>query len=87
MVEINLKDSRNFIINLLKKEKLKEFLEILDNFSTPIQTLLYFRHAFFEYDKYEKELRDNANISYQKYINRVGIYIISTTNLNDKKSI
>ena len=65
-VEINLKDSRIFILNLLQKEKLKEFLEILDNFSTPIQTLLYFRHAFFEYDKYEKELRDNANISYPK---------------------
>ena len=65
-VEINLKDSRNFILNLLKKESLKEFLEILDNFSTPIQTSLYFRHAFFEYDKYEKELRDNANISYPK---------------------
>ena len=65
-VEINLKDSRIFILNLLQKEKLKEFLEILDNFSTPIQTSLYFRHAFFEYDKYEKELRDNANISYPK---------------------
>ena len=65
-VEINVKDSRNFILNLLQKEKLKEFLEILDNFSTPIQTSLYFRHAFFEYDKYEKELRDNANISYPK---------------------
>ena len=65
-VEINLKDSRIFILNLLQKEKLKEFLEILDNFSTPIQTSLYFRHAFFEYDKFEKELRDNANISYPK---------------------
>ena len=65
-VEINLKDSRIFILNLLQTEKLKEFLEILDNFSTPIQTSLYFRHAFFEYDKYEKELRDNANISYPK---------------------
>ena len=65
-VEINLKDSRIFILNLLQKEKLKEFLEILDNFSTPIQTSLYFRHAFFEYNKYEKELRDNANISYPK---------------------
>ena len=65
-VEINLKDSRIFILNLLQKEKLKEFLEILDNFSTPIQTSLYLRHAFFEYDKYEKELRDNANISYPK---------------------
>ena len=65
-VEMNLKDSRIFVLNLLQKEKLKEFFEILDNFSTPIQTSLYFRHAFFEYDKYEKELRDNANISYPK---------------------
>ena len=65
-VEINLKDNRNFIINLLKKDNLTNFLEILDNFSTPIQTSLYFRHAFFEYNKYEKELRDNANISYPK---------------------
>ena len=65
-VEINLKDSRNFFLNLIKKDNLTNFLEILDNFSTPIQTALYFRHAFFEYNKYEKELRDNANISYPK---------------------
>ena len=65
-VEINLKDSRNFIINLLKKENLTNFLEILDNFSAPIQAQLYFRHAFFEFTKAEKTQRENAFLSYPK---------------------
>ena len=63
-IEINLKDSRNFILNL--KNNNENFLEILINFSTPVQTPLYFRHAFFEYNKLKTENIDKINNSYPK---------------------
>ena len=60
-VEITLKDYRNFIINFKKKEKLNDFIEILQNFSSPVQAPLYFRYAFLEFDKNKFEDNENKN--------------------------
>ena len=65
-IEINLKDCRNFIINLKKKENFNNFVEILENFSAPIQIPLYFRHAFFEHQKIESLEREKKTNSYPK---------------------
>ena len=63
-VEINLKDSRNFILNIKKVENFQNFLEILENFSTPVQIPLYFRHAFLEFNKNKESNLQKNNGSY-----------------------
>ena len=67
-VEINLKDCRNFILNIKKSENFQNFLEILENFSTPVQTPLYFRHAFFEFDKLKNIDIEKKNNSYPQIL-------------------
>jgi len=66
-IEINLKDSRNFILNLKKQENFQNFLEILENFSMPVQTPLYFRHAFFEFNKLKNIDLEKLNNSYPHF--------------------
>ena len=65
-VEINLKDSRNFILNLKSQKEYQNFLDILSNFTMPVQTPLYFRHAFFEFNKLKNIDIEKKNNSYPK---------------------
>ena len=66
-VEINLKDCRNFILNLKKKDNYQNFLEILENFSFPVQTPLYFRQAFFEYNSIKNTKLEKDKILYPNF--------------------
>ena len=65
-IEINLKDYRNFILNLIKKESKENFIQILEDFSIPMQIQLYFRYAFFEFNKYNDTERKKIVDSYPK---------------------